>query len=373
MKNSIRVLSFGSLNIDYIYEVPHFVGPGETLASSAVGVFSGGKGLNQSIALSRALEKSDIEVFHAGAIGIDGVFLMDELRLAGVNTDYIMIFSDEKKRVNEEDDISAGNAIRTGHAIIQRTPSGDNSILLYGGANKAISKDEIDLVLSNFGEGDILLIQNEISKLDYLIEEAQKIGMTIILNPSPFEECLGELIHKVNYLILNEVEAEQLISVAGGTCESGDSEVDSCEREDCEMGACEIEDCEMGVSEIEACDSALKEDPKKKLENENLLLRSLREKYPEVNMILTLGDKGSLFLGTNSEEIIKVYAKEVNAVDTTGAGDTYTGYFVAGILSGKGPRESMEQASVAAAIAVTRYGAAPAIPTIYEVIDYKLE
>ncbi|MBR4195819.1 MAG: hypothetical protein IKQ95_03810 [Synergistaceae bacterium] len=113
----MRVLSFGSLNIDNVYSVPHFIARGETLAARSLNVFSGGKGLNQSVALAKA----GLKVFHAGAIGEnDGQFLVDELEAAGVNTEYI-------KRLK---------GVKTGHTIIQNNTDGDNCILLYGGANQ---------------------------------------------------------------------------------------------------------------------------------------------------------------------------------------------------------------------------------------------
>lgn len=112
----MRALCFGSLNIDYVYQVPHFVAGGETLAAGSLSRFSGGKGLNQSVALARA----GLEVRHAGAVGRDGLFLLEELRAAGVDTGHVEVLED----------------VSTGHAVIQRTPSGENCILLYGGANR---------------------------------------------------------------------------------------------------------------------------------------------------------------------------------------------------------------------------------------------
>ena len=102
----MKTLCFGSLNIDNVYDVPHFVARGETLAAGALNIFSGGKGLNQSVALSRA----GLEVFHAGAVGSDGQFLLDELAQAGVDTRYTAVLE----------------STRTGHAIIQKGPDGDN-------------------------------------------------------------------------------------------------------------------------------------------------------------------------------------------------------------------------------------------------------
>ena len=81
----MRVLNFGSLNIDYVYSVDHFVQKGETLASNALNIYTGGKGLNQSVALGRA----GVKTYHAGAIGEDGQFLLDFLKKSGVDTTYV--------------------------------------------------------------------------------------------------------------------------------------------------------------------------------------------------------------------------------------------------------------------------------------------
>ena len=161
----MKVLSFGSLNIDYVYKVDHFVQKGETLSSKSLNVFSGGKGLNQSIALAKA----GVETYHAGAIGEDGKFLLEILEEAGVDTSCVKILSDE----------------RTGNAIIQNDEDGDNCILLYGGANQAITKAQVDAVLSRFDAGDYLVLQNEINELPYMMTKAHEKGMKIVLNPSP--------------------------------------------------------------------------------------------------------------------------------------------------------------------------------------------
>ena len=139
----MKVLNFGSLNIDYVYDVDNFVRKGETISSKALKVFCGGKGLNQWVALARG----GAEVYQAGMIGKDGQFLLDLLKEVGVNIDNIVIRDD----------------IRTGNAIIQRDKSGDNCIILFAGANRSITKDYVDKVLSGFKEGDYIVLQNEIS------------------------------------------------------------------------------------------------------------------------------------------------------------------------------------------------------------------
>ena len=299
----MRALCFGSLNIDYVYQVPHFVGGGETLAAGSLSRFSGGKGLNQSIALARA----GLEAWHAGAIGRDGRFLLEELQEAGVRTGYVEVLED----------------VSTGHAIIQRTPSGENCILLYGGANRSITREQVDRVLAGFGPGDALVLQNEISQLPYLAERAKARGMTVALNPSPMEEGLLPLLPLADYLLLNEIEAAQLCQGLG---------------------------------------SALPE-------AEEDLAAALAAALPSTAVVLTLGPRGSLY--ADGTRLARQAAVPVRAVDTTAAGDTYTGFFLAGALEGWGVEWAMEFAAAAAAIAVTRPGAAPSIPSREAVLASK--
>ncbi|OUM61510.1 hypothetical protein PIROE2DRAFT_12462 [Piromyces sp. E2] len=293
----MKALCFGSLNIDYVYNVPHFVSGGETLASTSLNIYSGGKGLNQSIALSKA----GLEVYHAGAIGNDGMFLLDELKNSNVNIQHVRILDD----------------IKTGHAIIQKNDKGNNCILLYGGANQRITKSQIDETLAFFSKGDVLIIQNEINELSYLVEQAKKHELIVTLNPSPMDENLIQLLPNIDYLILNEIEAAQFL----------DNQNDL--------------------------------DPE-------LMIKELNKKIPSAKIILTIGEKGSLY--SDTKVFLKQEAEKVHAVDTTAAGDTFTGFFLSGIFSGQSPEWSMKFATKASAIAVTRHGAAPSIPEREEVL-----
>ncbi|MFR1512859.1 MAG: PfkB family carbohydrate kinase, partial [Coprococcus sp.] len=188
----MKVLCFGSLNIDYTYKVEHFVKKGETLSSDGLGVYGGGKGLNQSVALAKA----GTEVYHAGAIGQDGMFLLDMLKDAGVHTEYVKVLDE----------------VRTGNAIIQNDKSGDNCILLYGGANQAITREQVDEVMAHFEKGDYIVLQNEINELAYIMEKAHEKGLVTVLNPSPMNEKISTLpLDTVNYFLLNEVEASQIL------------------------------------------------------------------------------------------------------------------------------------------------------------------
>lgn len=299
----MKILSFGSLNIDYVYSVPHFVKKGETLSAKELNVYTGGKGLNQSIALARA----GVETYQAGAIGTDGMFLLEQLKEAGVKTDLVKILDD----------------VRTGNAIIQNDDEGDNCIVLFGGANQAITKEQVDEVFKDFTNEDYLLIQNEINELSYIVEKAKEEGMKIILNPSPMNEKIMKLpLDQIDYFILNEIEAMQIL------------EMDKPEEIDGEY-----------------------------------IASLLHERFKDATIVLTLGSEGSVCI--SDDEYVEQSIYKVKAIDTTAAGDTYTGYFIAGILNGKTIKESMDIASKASAIAVTRQGAAPSIPVLEEVEEYK--
>ncbi|MBQ8803809.1 MAG: ribokinase [Tyzzerella sp.] len=187
----MKILNFGSLNIDYVYDVEHFVRPGETLSSHKMEIFCGGKGLNQSIALARA----GADVYHAGAVGEkDGKILIDTLAENNINTEFIKIHD-----------------AQSGHALIQVDSSGQNCIILYGGTNQMIDKEHIDFVFEHFSQGDYILLQNEINMLDYIMTKAHDKGMVIVLNPSPMQSNILDLpLENLDYLILNEVEASDL-------------------------------------------------------------------------------------------------------------------------------------------------------------------
>lgn len=289
----MKILNIGSLNIDYVYEVDNFVTAGETKLSKQLKIFSGGKGLNQSIALAKA----GASIYHAGIIGKEGSFLKEELQREGVNTDFIKCIDSQ-----------------TGHAIIQVNSQGNNCILLYGGANQAFTEDYIDEVFENFTEGDFILLQNEINMMDYIIETAYKKGMKIVLNPSPINDALKNYpLDKVDFFILNEVEGKAL---------TGEEEAD-------------------------------------------LIIKKMEKIYPKAEIVLTLGEKGSMY--KHKDRTIVQPIHKVKAVDTTAAGDTFTGYFIASLCSGLSIEESLKRAAIASGISVSRHGAAASIPYSEEV------
>lgn len=184
----MKILVFGSVNIDRTYSVPHFVNAGETLSCTKMETFSGGKGFNQAVALARA----GCDVYFAGAIGDDGQFLKDHLASDHINVDFLQKVPGP-----------------TGHAVIQVTTSGQNCIIIFSGANASITTEYIDSVLKSFAEGDVLVLQNETPHIDYIMKAAHNKGIIVALNPSPFNEKIAACdLNDVDYLIVNEIEGE---------------------------------------------------------------------------------------------------------------------------------------------------------------------
>ena len=186
----MKILNFGSLNLDYVYSVDHFVKPGETLITDSYQVLPGGKGLNQSVSIARA----GVSVYHAGKVGKGSDMLLDVLTKSGVNTEL----------VQKTDQV-------TGHTIIQVDRTGQNCILECCGENGNIDIHFIDEVISQFHKGDILLIQNEINNLPYIMQRAYQSGLRIALNPSPVNRQILECpLEYVTWFILNEIEGKGL-------------------------------------------------------------------------------------------------------------------------------------------------------------------
>lgn len=292
---AVKILNFGSLNIDYVYVVEHIAREGETISSLDYQVFEGGKGLNQSVALAKA----GGEVYHAGRIGKEGIFLKEALERCGVDCRYLSM-----------DDGA------NGHAIIQRSVEGENCIILYPGANHKITCAEIDAVLEQFAAGDILVCQNEISEMEYLINRAYEKGMQIAWNPSPITDVVNRVdFNKISWLIVNEIEGQAIIG---------------------------------------------EEDPQK-------ILDGFKEKYPSLRLVLTLGGDGSVY--QDSKRMIMQERYSVPVKDTTAAGDTFLGYFIGEVSRNEEAdvKKALQLASMAAAIAVSREGAMPSIPAREEV------
>ena len=256
----MKILNIGSMNLDMVYQMDHIVQPGETEASYGMNIFLGGKGINQSVAAAKA----GAEVYHGGMIGEDGQPFLDACKEYGVDSRYI-------RKV----------AGKSGHAIIQIDKNAQNCIILFGGANQMLTEAYVDEVLAGFSAGDILLLQNEVNMLPYMVDKAHAKGMQIALNPSPFNESLKAVdMGKISLFLLNEVEGGQI------------------------TGLTEPDD----------------------------IIAKLLELFPLAKIVLTLGKDGAVYADKDQKHFQPIFP--VKAVDTTAAGDTFTGYFLAGLCDG---------------------------------------
>ena len=207
----------------------------------------------------------------------------------------------------------------SGRAVIQRDREAENCILLDPGANHALDKEDFEKVLVHVGPEDIVLIQNEISNLDVLARLLKEKGSFVVFNPAPVTEDMPDDLSFVSCLVVNEVEVEQLLEKSG---------------------------------------------------KPEFLCKEWLKRYPDSSIVLTLSSSGSLYL--DKEKTIFMPAYKVHAVDTTGAGDTYTGFLCAMLDRGFLIETALQFASAASAIAVTMPGAASSIPNL-DAVKEKIE
>ncbi|MBO7252870.1 MAG: ribokinase [Oscillospiraceae bacterium] len=209
----------------------------------------------------------------------------------------------------------------TGHAVIQVNPQGKNCIIVAAGTNGKVTEDMVIQELAPFGAEDLLLMQNETACVPFAMKAAKDRGMRVAFNPSPVTADLFSYpLQLVDYLILNEVEGELLTGVS---------------------------------AEVQP----------------EQLLNALAEQYPNATVVLTLGSAG--VMAAKGQQRWAHQAYPVVPVDTTGAGDTFCGYFLAALAKGLSMEPALATASRAAAIAITKQGAVPSIPDWQQVNDQK--
>lgn len=276
------IYNLGSINADYIYQVPHLPVPGETLAATALTRELGGKGANQSVAASRA----GAQVIHVGAVGPDGAWAISELEGHGVDCTYVTMLDS-----------------LTGHAIINVDTSGENAIVIFPGANQEQSLTDVESAFLVAGQGDFLLLQNETNLQADVAKLARSKDMTVVYSAAPFSpDSVRAVLPYVDILVMNSVEFSQLTEVLGDT-----------------------------ISDL-----------------------------PAMVQIVTKGSAGVDWI--ENETTRHVPAPQVKPVDTTGAGDCFAGYVVAGLAEGMSPEEALRLGTSAAALQIQRRGTAGAIP-----------
>ena len=299
------IVVIGSINMDLVLRVPRMPLPGETLTGGAFRTIPGGKGANQAVACARLSGKvaGAQQVAMVGCVGDDAFGAT--LRAALVGDGII------------DSHITTLPGVASGIASILVDDNGQNSIVIAGGANDLLSPAHIDAAQGLIEQADIVVLQLEtpMATVVHAIKLARSMGKTVVLNPAPAASLPDGVLELVDYLIPNEIEAAML---AGVSPEGADAK-----------------DLAAGL-----------------------------QKLGSDNVIITLGSKGvhaALYGGDYTFP-----ADVVQAVDTTAAGDTFIGGFVAGLASGMDEAEAIQQGQRAAAWSVTKPGAQTSIPHLHE-------
>ena len=284
-----KALVIGSMNMDYSIYCDHFPLPGETMYGNNRFVQPGGKGANQCAAIAKS-SLVDVSFLSSRGNDHDGESIEQLLKELKVNTLF---------KVNDH--------VPTGNATIIIDDKGENKIIIIAGANAELKPSDVKEELLK--ENDLVVLQNEIPNEtnEFVINKCHELNKVVVYNPAPYREINSEILSKVDYFIVNEIELAQYSKE---------------------------EDFEKGISQM--------------------------MKLGVKNLIVTLGKEGSLLV--NDKGRIKVNAHKVNAVDTVAAGDTYVGYFVSSLMSGKDLKGAMEDASYASALTVTKKGSIISIP-----------
>lgn len=299
------IVVIGSINMDLVLRVPRMPLPGETLTGGAFRTIPGGKGANQAVACARLSGKvaGAQQVAMVGCVGDDAFGAT--LRAALVGDGII------------DSHITTLPGVASGIASILVDDNGQNSIVIAGGANDLLSPAHIDAAKALIEQADIVVLQLEtpMATVVHAIKLARSLGKTVVLNPAPAASLPEGVLELVDYLIPNEIEAAML---AGVSPEGADAKA----------------------------------------------LAAALQKLGSDNVIITLGSKGvhaALYGGD-----FTFPAEVVQAVDTTAAGDTFIGGFVAGLASGMDEAEAIQQGQRAAAWSVTKPGAQTSIPHLHE-------
>lgn len=302
------ILVVGSINMDASVYVPHIPTSGETVLGLKLVLTPGGKGANQAVAAAKLGGRTVI----VGKVGKDGFGgqLRENLASAGVNVTMVEVEQ---------------SGIPTGMAFISVDPLGNNAIAVAPGANQYLFPVDVEKADAFFRPGGLLLIQLEIplETARYALSKAKRRGMTTVLDPAPAVLLPPELLECVDILTPNETEAQILLQKAPGP---------------------------MSIAEAERTAIALHEGGAR-------------------SVILKLGNKGAWLQGTNNVRR-HFPAYEVQAVDTTAAGDVFNGALAAALTRAEPEEIAISFAIAAAALSTTRFGAQASVPDRKEVEQF---
>lgn len=295
------ILVIGSLNMDLVTRTPYLPKPGETIHGHQFTMVPGGKGANQAAAIA----KLGASVAMFGKVGEDafGENVLASLHSAGVDTSSVIVDPD----------------VTTGIAAILVDDHGENSIVVTAGANHMLSIADIKRIPPLFLTAKYLVLQLEIplDVVQYSIEEAKKNDMRVVLNTAPAYHEVNSFLDQVDYLLLNETEAQIYTG----------------------RNVLDLADAESAVKDL------------------------LRMGVPVV--VLTIGERGAL-LGFQNQ-VTHIETHKVEVVDTTAAGDAFTGGFTVALNKGASLEKAVQYANAVGALTVTRLGAQSSLPTAAEV------
>lgn len=306
-KHAGRVTVVGSLNMDLVIRAPRLPSAGETLAGRTFAKVPGGKGGNQAVAAARL----GAQVAMIGCVGNDenGAQLVAQLRCDGIDCG----------------GVATDAQLPTGVAMIVVDDAGQNAIVIVAGANGTLTKAAIEAHERAIARADVLACQLEVpgEAVFAAMQAARALGRTVVLNPAPVTGPLERSwLECADFLVPNEVEASVLSGIA----------VDSPDSARCAAKA------------LQAAGAR--------------------------NVVVTLGKRGVFVLaeGAGDSDGGKHYPPfEVEAIDTTAAGDTFMGGFCAMLAAKRSFEEAVRFGQAAAALSVTRAGAQTSIPYLREI------
>ena len=302
-----KLIVLGSINADHIINVNQFPLPGETLTGNQYNIAFGGKGANQAVAAGRC----GANIQFIAAVGDDdiGQKICQQLRTDKIDVHSVETICGEK----------------TGVALISVNAQGENQIVIYAGANAAVTPEFVRRYENDIVTADAILMQLEtpIASIEYAARVAKANGTQVIVNPAPAQALSDELLSLIDVITPNETEAEKLTGIT--------------------------------ISSEDHADRAA---------------QILHDKGIDT-VIITLGSKGAWVSHKREGKLVPGFVAK--AIDTIGAGDTFNGVFIATLLEGKNLAEAIQHAHAAAAIAVTRQGAQPSVPWRHEIDNFLLE
>ncbi len=303
----MKILTVGSINIDMVVKTQRLPETGETILSKSYHVIPGGKGANQAVAVSRMGAQS----YLAGRVGDDvfGSMVLRNLKKEKVNVKHVL--TDRKAP--------------TGTAFITVDEKGDNTIVVAGGANMRCCREDVDGVEYLLKDTGMVLLQFEIpiSTISSVVSMAEKYRVPVLLDPGPARKCPLSILRRVAFLSPNETETEALTGIR--------------------------------VSSLKTAKKAA----------QKLLEMGVR------NVVMKLGANGALLASSKTGRHMEhIGGLKVRAVDSTAAGDAFTGAFAVAFLETGNIYRAAGYANYVGAMTVTKIGAQTSIPTRKQVDDF---